>query len=111
VREFARHGADIGLIARGEDGLNAAAREVEACGGRALVLPVDVADAAQVQSAADEVERRLGPIDIWINDARRPWELELPRAHGGSLRAPAGIRIACLRRGSAPCMVDIHRSE
>lgn len=69
VREFARHGANIGLIARGRDGLEAAAREVEEYGGRAIVLPVDVADAGQVQSAADEVEQKLGPIDIWVNDA------------------------------------------
>ena len=69
VREFARHGASIGLIARGEDGLEAARREVESLGGRALVLPLDVADAAQVEAAADRVERELGPIDIWVNDA------------------------------------------
>ena len=69
VREFAKHGADIGLIARGTDGLEAAAREVEEYGGRALVLPVDVADASEVQRAADEVEQELGPIDIWVNDA------------------------------------------
>jgi short-subunit dehydrogenase len=69
VREFAKHGADIGLIARGTDGLEAAAREVEESGGRALILPVDVADAAEVQRAADEVEKKLGPIDIWVNDA------------------------------------------
>jgi NAD(P)-dependent dehydrogenase (short-subunit alcohol dehydrogenase family) len=69
VREFAKHGADIGLIARGTDGLEAAAREVEEYGGRALILPVDVADAAEVQRAADEVEQKLGPIDIWVNDA------------------------------------------
>lgn len=69
VREFARHGAHIGLIARGRGGLEVAAREVEECGGKALVLPVDVADAEAVQRAADEVEQRLGPIDIWVNDA------------------------------------------
>lgn len=69
VREFARHGASIGLIARGQDGLEAAAREVEQYGGRALVLLTDVADPEQVQRAADEVERKLGPIDIWVNDA------------------------------------------
>ena len=69
VREFAKHGASIGLIARGQDGLEAAAREVEEYGGKALVLPTDVADAEQVQSAADRVERELGPIDIWVNDA------------------------------------------
>ena len=69
VREFARHGALIGLVARGRDGLRAAAREVAAAGGRALVLPADVADADQVEAAAREVEKRFGPIDIWVNDA------------------------------------------
>src|SRR5947209_15668498 len=69
VREFARHGAWIGLIARGQDGLEGARREVEAAGGRALVLPVDVADAEAVEAAAEQVEQKLGPIDIWVNDA------------------------------------------
>jgi NAD(P)-dependent dehydrogenase (short-subunit alcohol dehydrogenase family) len=69
VRAFAKHGANIGLIARGIDGLEAARRDVEAAGGRALVLPADVADAAQIDAAADRVERELGPIDIWINNA------------------------------------------
>ncbi len=69
VREFARHGASIGLIARGREGLEGARREVEACGGKALVLPLDVADAAAVEAAAEQVEKELGPIDIWVNDA------------------------------------------
>jgi NAD(P)-dependent dehydrogenase (short-subunit alcohol dehydrogenase family) len=59
----------VALIARGRDGLEAAAREVESLGRRALVLPLDVADAAAVEQAADRVERELGPIDIWVNDA------------------------------------------
>src|SRR5690349_15122217 len=69
VREFARHGAHIGLIARGVDGLKAAAREVEAAGGKALVLPTDVADPEQLEAAAAAVEKKLGPIDIWVNNA------------------------------------------
>jgi NAD(P)-dependent dehydrogenase (short-subunit alcohol dehydrogenase family) len=69
VRAFARRGADIGLIARGRDGLDAAQREVEAAGRRALVVPADVADAAAVEAAADRIERELGPIDVWINNA------------------------------------------
>ncbi len=69
VRAFARGGADIGLIARGVDGLEAARREVEEQGGRAIVLPADVADAAAVEAAADRVERDLGPIDVWVNNA------------------------------------------
>jgi NAD(P)-dependent dehydrogenase (short-subunit alcohol dehydrogenase family) len=69
VREFARHGADIGLIARGIEGLEGARREVEAEGGKALVLPCDVSDPTAVEDAADRVERELGPIDIWVNNA------------------------------------------
>ena len=69
VREFARKGARIGLIARGEDGLTAAAREVRELGGQALILPCDVADAACLEAAASEVERRWGHIDIWVNCA------------------------------------------
>jgi NAD(P)-dependent dehydrogenase (short-subunit alcohol dehydrogenase family) len=69
VREFAKDGAAIGLIARGFEGLDGARREVEELGGRALVLPLDVADAAQVDRAAECVERELGPIDVWVNNA------------------------------------------
>lgn len=69
VRELARSGARIGLIARGMDGLRAAAREVEELGGEALVLPCDVADAAGVERAAAQVERAWGRIDIWVNCA------------------------------------------
>ena len=69
VREFARRGASIGLLARGADGLEAARREVKEMGGRALVLPTDVADPAQVEAAAEAVEKEFGPIDIWINNA------------------------------------------
>ncbi|HJZ77343.1 MAG TPA: SDR family oxidoreductase [Vicinamibacterales bacterium] len=69
VRAFAKRGAHVGLIARGLDGLEGARQEVEAAGGRALVLPADVADAAAVEAAADRVERELGPIDVWVNNA------------------------------------------
>jgi len=69
VRAFAREGARIGLIARGKEGLEAAAKEVEAEGGRALVLPLDVAYADAVEGAAGEVEAAFGPIDVWVNNA------------------------------------------
>jgi short-subunit dehydrogenase len=69
VRAFARQGADIGLVARGVDGLEAARREVETAGGRALVLPADVADPDAIEAAAERVERALGPIDVWVNNA------------------------------------------
>ncbi|QJW91200.1 SDR family oxidoreductase [Spirosoma taeanense] len=69
VREFAREGADVALIARGIDGLEGAKREVEACGGRALICQLDVADAEAIEKAADEIDATLGPIDVWVNNA------------------------------------------
>lgn len=67
--EFGRHGDTVALIARGDAGLAGAAAEVESAGGRALTIPADVADADAVDAAAERVERELGPIDIWVNDA------------------------------------------
>lgn len=69
VRRFAQDRARIALIARGPDGLAGAAKEVEDAGGEALVLPLDVSDAAAVERAADQVVERFGAIDIWINVA------------------------------------------
>ena len=69
AREFGRHGASIGLLARGVDGLEGAKREIESMGGRAIALPTDVADAEAVEAAAMKVEKEFGPIDIWINNA------------------------------------------
>ena len=69
VRELAARGDRLALLARGEAGLSAAAREVAEYGTEALVIPVDVADAEAVDEAAEQVERRLGPIDVWVNVA------------------------------------------
>ena len=69
VREFARKNADIALIARGIEGLEGAKAEVERAGGRALIFPIDVANAEAVEDAAAEIEQKLGPIDVWVNNA------------------------------------------
>src|SRR4051812_19655943 len=66
---FARHGAYVGLLARGEQALEATAREIEGLGGKAYVAPADVADSGQVEAAAERIEGALGPIDVWVNNA------------------------------------------
>jgi NAD(P)-dependent dehydrogenase (short-subunit alcohol dehydrogenase family) len=66
---FARRGWCVALLARGADGLEGARRDVEHAGGRALVVVTDVADPQQVEAAAERVERELGPIDVWVNNA------------------------------------------
>jgi len=66
---FAREGAKIGLISRNKERLEAARTEVELLGGTALVLVADVADPEQVEQAALQVERELGDIEVWVNNA------------------------------------------
>jgi NAD(P)-dependent dehydrogenase (short-subunit alcohol dehydrogenase family) len=69
ARAFGRRKAKVGLIARGREGLEGAKREIEAAGGEAIVLPLDVSDHDAVDRAAGEVEKTFGPIDIWVNNA------------------------------------------
>lgn len=69
TRAFANEGARIGLIARGRDGLEGAKRDVEQLGGEAMILPLDVANAAAVENAAAQVEEKFGAIDVWVNNA------------------------------------------
>jgi NADP-dependent 3-hydroxy acid dehydrogenase YdfG len=81
AREFARRGATIALLARNEDGLDAAVREIQADGARAFAIPTDVADSGQVEAAAERVTRELGDIDVWVNVAMATilaptWDIE-----------------------------------
>ncbi|SDS97322.1 SDR family oxidoreductase [Actinopolymorpha singaporensis] len=69
AKAFGARGAKVALLARGDTGLAGAAREVGEAGGRALPIPVDVADADQVEAAAARIEDELGPIDVWVNVA------------------------------------------
>ncbi|MFG3023581.1 SDR family oxidoreductase [Streptomyces sp. NPDC048254] len=69
ARLFAERGANVVLLARGKAGLDAAVADVEERGGRALAVPTDMADFAQVEAAAVAAEEALGPIDIWVNNA------------------------------------------
>jgi short-subunit dehydrogenase len=69
VRELARRGACVGLLARGEQGLAGAQADVEALARPALAISADVADAEAVEAAATRFEAELGPIDAWVNSA------------------------------------------
>jgi len=69
ARLFGQRGARVALIARGQAGLDGAARDVKEAGGTALAISADVADYDQVVAAARQVEEQLGPIDVWVNVA------------------------------------------
>jgi NAD(P)-dependent dehydrogenase (short-subunit alcohol dehydrogenase family) len=69
ARAFGAEGDRVALLARGTEGLDAASAEVREAGGEALAISTDVADPEAVEAAAERVERELGPIDVWVNDA------------------------------------------
>ena len=70
AHRFAREGDRIGLIARDQTALQDVQRELQASGVKAVEWEaVDVSDVSAVFAAADQLERRLGLVDIWINDA------------------------------------------
>jgi NAD(P)-dependent dehydrogenase (short-subunit alcohol dehydrogenase family) len=81
ARAFARRGARVALIARGEAGLKAAQEECLALGARqALAIACDVADAEAVDAAAERIRDELGPVDVWVNNAMvsvfaRTWDI------------------------------------
>lgn len=69
ARRLAARGDAVALLARGEEGLAKAAEDVRRAGGTPLPLQVDVADFAAVDAAAERIEKELGPIDLWVNNA------------------------------------------
>ena len=66
---FGRRGWEVGLIARGQEGLEDTKREIESFGGRAIWIQADVANAKAVMDAAMQIEGQLGPIEVWVNNA------------------------------------------
>ncbi len=69
ARRFARNGDAVALLARGTDGLAGTLSDVEREGAQGLSITTDVSDPSQVEAAADRIERDLGPIDVWVNNA------------------------------------------
>ena len=69
ARAFGKQGASIGLLSRDRARLEDTKKEIEALGGKALVIPTDVSDPNQIEQAAHQVIQELGPIDIWVNNA------------------------------------------
>lgn len=69
AKQFGKRGAQVALLARGKQGLDAAAAEIEKTGGKAFPIPTDVSDADAVEAAAEKAEQHFGPIDVWVNNA------------------------------------------
>ncbi len=66
---LAEAGAKMAIAARNADKLGSLAAEIEAAGGEALAVPMDVADPAQVKAGFQQVLARFGKLDILVNNA------------------------------------------
>lgn len=66
---LARAGAKVALAARRVDRLEAVRREIEAAGGEAVAVPLDVTHAGSVAAAVDAAAARLGPLRVLVNNA------------------------------------------
>ena len=66
---FAKAGYDVGIIARDEQSLRSTEEELCRFGINACAVQADVADSKAVTDAANEIEYRLGAIDVWVNNA------------------------------------------
>lgn len=69
ARAFAREGANVAVVARGRERLDATVAELESLGVRSVAIEADVADAERVDEAASKIEDELGQIDVWVNNA------------------------------------------
>lgn len=69
AREFGKAGAKVVMLARNEESLKGAQKEVEAAGGKAYYYLVDVSDAQRIEEVTALIETEIGPIDVWVNNA------------------------------------------
>lgn len=69
AERLARSGRAVAILAREPARLEEAAGMLRRLGNPVLAIPADVADAAAVDAAAERVERDLGPIGAWVNNA------------------------------------------
>ena len=105
-RAFAREGALVAVADLNPEAARRVATDIESEGSRSLAISVDVTDAVAVASAADEIERALGPLEVWVNNAgvshvvpfldlsEELWDLELRVNLKGAF---IGCQVAILR--------------
>lgn len=97
VREFAQHGAWIGSACLRTRRLGSSTPGSQSRGGRALVLPIDLSDAEEVEAAVQRVEEGFGPIDIWVNGAMASMFWPINQDDGSGVGAPHPVYVSGIR--------------
>ena len=111
AEQFASHGAIVVVVARRQDPLDALAERITTAGGTVMSIPCDLSDMDAVDALVADVEKRIGGVDILINNAgrsiRRPLAESLERWHDVErtmvLNYYAPLRLI---RGLAPGMLE-----
>ena len=82
ARALSEVGASVAIAARTRERSESVAHEISASGGQAIAVDLDVTNPDRVDGMLDEVASRLGPVDVFVNNAgvcyHRP-ALEVPR--------------------------------
>ena len=68
-RAFAEEGAAVAITDIRLQAAQEIAAEITRCNGRVGTWAFDVSDRSAVEQAADQIEKQLGPIDVWVNNA------------------------------------------
>ncbi|CAM4423527.1 Fatty acyl-CoA reductase [Mycobacterium basiliense] len=111
AEQFAGQGATVIVVARRRDLLDAVADRITTGGGTAMSVPCDLSDLGAIDALVADVEKRVGGVDILINNAarsiRRPLAESLQRWHDVErttvLNYYAPLRLV---RGFAPGMLE-----
>jgi NAD(P)-dependent dehydrogenase (short-subunit alcohol dehydrogenase family) len=113
AEQLAREGATVVVVARRQDLLDALAHRITAAGGAAISIPCDLSDMGAIDALVADVQKRIGGVDILVNNAarsiRRPLADSLERWHDverimalnyyGPLRLIRGLAPGMLERG------------
>ncbi|NLK69540.1 MAG: SDR family oxidoreductase [Clostridiaceae bacterium] len=90
AKAFAKQGADVVIMARRLEKLEAVAKEIEELGVRCLPVRCDVTDTEAIKEAAALVEKEFGKVDILVNNAGSghvgPAEETTDEQWGGTIR-------------------------
>jgi len=115
---FAREGAQVVLAARSRERLAETAQEIEAAGGRAIVVPTDICDRADVDALAQRIEAEVGALDAIVSNTGIPgptaelwkvapedWEETIRVNLTGTFLLCRALLPAMVRRGSGSVVV------
>jgi len=69
ARCFLKEGARVAICGRDEETLERARKELEQVGGEVLTLTCDVKDPVQVEAMVAQVQERMGPVEVLVNNA------------------------------------------